>query len=303
VPSIAKKYVMAVTGAVLAGFALVHMIGNLQMFQSPEHINVYAHFLQHLPPPALWGFRAVMLLCVALHAATGLWLAVENRAARGSEQYAVKQSRVATLFAKAMPYTGLVLLAFVVFHIFHYTVKAPASLGTGAFKSVMEDNVHSKLFGVFDYPIFKGETVNDAYNMVVTGFSSAPVALFYVLAMALLCAHLGHGIASAFQTVGLRNEKWRGILAKVGLAYGVVVFAGLAAVPLGVLAGKAAPETKCPLAIKAKFAAGADSKTAAGAPVFTPCGRVVTKPAPSPCCKGAANPAAGSVTGSSAAAK
>ncbi|MDR1497605.1 MAG: succinate dehydrogenase cytochrome b subunit [Puniceicoccales bacterium] len=240
--SLVKKYLMAISGLVLASFAFVHMIGNLQMFQSPEHINVYAHFLQHLPPPALWGFRAVMLACVLVHAATGILLALENRAARGFEQYAVKKSRAATLFAKTMPYTGLVLLAFIAFHIAHFTVKAPASLGTGAFHAEIAADVHSKLFGVFDYPIFKGETVNDCYNMVVTGFGSPVIGGFYILAMFLVALHLSHGIASAFQTFGLRNEKWRALLDFVAFAYGTVLFLGLAAVPAAVFTGRIGPE-------------------------------------------------------------
>jgi succinate dehydrogenase / fumarate reductase cytochrome b subunit len=251
IPSLVKKYLMAVSGLILAAFVAFHMVGNLQMFQTPDHINVYAHFLQHLPPPALWGFRAVMLLAVVVHAVTGIALALENRAARGDEQYAVKQSRVATIAAKTMPYTGVVLAVFVVFHIIHYTIKTNG-LGTAGHYTPAAGDVHTKLFGVFDYPIMKGEQVNDAYNMVVTGFSSLPVALFYIIAMALVLVHLSHGISSLFQTVGVRNEKWRGILGKIALAYGVIVFAGLASVPLAVQLGKAAPASKCPFTIKAE---------------------------------------------------
>jgi succinate dehydrogenase / fumarate reductase cytochrome b subunit len=266
--SLVKKYLMALSGLVLASFAFVHMIGNLQMFQSPEHINVYAHFLQHLPPPALWGFRAVMLACVGVHVATGLSLYLENRTAR-PEKYEVKNTRVATLAAKTMPYTGVVLFAFIAFHLAHFTVKAPACLGTDAFKSVLPADVHSKLFGVFDYPIFKGETVNDCYNMVVTGFGNPAIGGFYMLAMLLVAFHLSHGVASAFQTFGLRNEKWRNLLDLVALAYGAVLFIGLAAVPAAVFAGKiehkyADPQGKAPV-----FApcAAADSGCKPAAPV------------------------------------
>jgi succinate dehydrogenase / fumarate reductase cytochrome b subunit len=240
---------MAVSGLILAGFALVHMVGNLQMFQTPEHINVYAHFLQHLPPPALWGFRSVMLLSVAVHVWTGISLALENRIAR-PEKYDVKNTRVAGCAAKTMPYTGVVLFAFIVFHIFHYTVKL-AVLGTDQFKGTLSADVHAKLFGVFDYPIFKGEHVNDAYNMVVAGFSITWVSVFYIVAMLLIFVHLSHGVSSVFQTIGLRNEKWRWLLSKVAIAYGGIILLGLAAVPAGVLAGKIVPDTKCPVAIKA----------------------------------------------------
>jgi succinate dehydrogenase / fumarate reductase cytochrome b subunit len=256
---------MAISGLILAGFALVHMVGNLQMFQTPEHINVYAHFLQHLPPPNLWGFRGVMFLSVVVHAWTGISLALENRIAR-PEKYDVKNTRVATSAAKTMPYTGVVLFAFIVFHIFHYTVKL-AVLGTDQFKGTLPADVHTKLFGVFDYPIFAGEHTNDAYNMVVAGFSVTWVSVFYIVAMLLIFVHLSHGVSSVFQTIGIRNEKWRWLLSKVAIAYGAVILFGLAAVPAGVLAGKFFPDTKCPVAIKA-----------AGKLIFTP--------QPKACCHG-----------------
>jgi succinate dehydrogenase / fumarate reductase cytochrome b subunit len=268
---------MALSGLVLAAFALVHMIGNLQMFQSPEHINVYAHFLQHLPPPALWGFRGVMLLAVLVHAVTGISLALENRAAR-PETYAVKNTRAATFAAKTMPYTGLVLFAFIVFHILHYTVKAPASLGTGAFHATLTTDIHAKLFGVFDYPLFKGEVVNDCYNMVVAGFSNPVFSAFYVVSMLLVAFHLSHGIASLFQTFGLRNEKWRKPLTLLAAAYGVILFGGLAAVPTAVLAGKFAPQTKCAMAVKARHSPN-------GSAIFTPGAADVATPYAKPCCE------------------
>jgi succinate dehydrogenase / fumarate reductase cytochrome b subunit len=200
-----------------------------------------------------------MLLAVIIHAATGISLALENRAARGDENYGVKASRAATFAAKTMPYSGLVLLVFVVFHSIHYTIKTE-TLDTAGLKSAVPADIHSKLFGVFGYPIFKGEQVNDAYNMVVAGFSVTWVAVFYVVAMWLVLVHLSHGISSLFQTLGLRNEKWRGILNKVAIAYGAVVFTGLASVPVAVQLGAIAPGAKCPLAIKAVTEKGKDGK-------------------------------------------
>jgi succinate dehydrogenase / fumarate reductase cytochrome b subunit len=226
---------MAISGLILAGFALSHMIGNLQMFSAPEKINLYAHFLQHLNPMALWGFRGFLLLCVAVHIWTGITLAIENRIAR-PEKYDVKATRVATLSAKTMPVTGIVLLGFIVFHIIHFTVKV-CLMDYAKYKSVALENMHQKLFDVVDYPIFKGEGLHDVYNMVVDGFSVTWVAVFYIISMILLFTHLSHGCSSFFQTIGIRNEKWRYILNKLGILYALVVMLGFIAVPAGVLAG------------------------------------------------------------------
>lgn len=235
VPSLVKKYLMAFSGLVLAGFVLFHMIGNLQMFDEPGKINAYAHFLQHLPAPALWGFRGFMLLCVAVHIWTGISLAIENRVAR-PEKYDVKATRVATLAARTMPATGVVLLGFIIFHIVHFTIKV-GLLNYDAYKTTIAETTNWKIFGLLSYPVFQGEPTHDVYNMVVDGFSVTWVSVFYIVSMILLFTHLSHGCSSVFQTLGLRNEKWRGILGKLGIAYAFVVLVGFILIPAGVLAG------------------------------------------------------------------
>ena len=80
--SLIKKYLMALTGIVLVGFVFVHMAGNLQVLIGQEAINAYAHALQNLPAPILWGSRLFLLLCVVVHAVTAYQLIKENRAAR-----------------------------------------------------------------------------------------------------------------------------------------------------------------------------------------------------------------------------
>ncbi len=235
VSSLVKKYLMALSGLVLAGFVLVHMIGNLQMFQDPEKINVYAHFLQHLPPAALWGFRGIMLLALVVHAWTGISLAVENRIAR-PEKYEVKATRVATLAAKTMPFTGVVLLAFIGLHLFHFTVKT-FFLDYSAYKGELVEAVDTKLFNVLEYPVSAGTPYLDVYNMVVDGFSVTWVSVFYIVSMILIFVHLSHGCGSVFQSLGFRNEKWRSFLNKLALVYGLIVLLGFVAIPAGVLAG------------------------------------------------------------------
>lgn len=199
---------MAITGLVLAGFVLGHMSGNLLMFKGPAAIDAYAAWL-HANPLLIWTSRIVLLLSAAAHVWAGVTLTLENRAARDGGP-SVDATRRATLGSRTMPYTGLVLLAFIVFHLLHYTFQA-AALGGQKFDSV--------------------------YRMLVTGFSSAPVSVFYVVSMLLLCLHLGHGFSSLFQTLGLRNERWRGPLDRLALAYAWIVALGFVSIPVAVLAG------------------------------------------------------------------
>jgi succinate dehydrogenase / fumarate reductase cytochrome b subunit len=201
---------MALTGLVLAGFVLGHMTGNLLMFKSPAAINAYAKWL-HENVALLWTARTVLILSVFAHIWVGIQLTLENRAARAGGP-AAEATRRATFASRTMPYSGVVILGFVIFHLLHFTLKAVA-LG--------------------DAPI----DPNHVYNMVVTGFSCKTVAVFYIISMLLLCLHLSHGVSSVFQTLGLRNERWRGRLDVLALAYAWIVALGFISIPLAVLTG------------------------------------------------------------------
>jgi succinate dehydrogenase / fumarate reductase, cytochrome b subunit len=207
--SIGKKVVMALTGLVLAGFVLGHMTGNLLMFKSPEAINAYAKWL-HDNVAMLWTARTVLILSVIAHIWAGIQLTLENRAARAGGP-AVDATRRATFASRTMPYSGVVILGFVIFHLLHFTLKMVA-LGDVSYGP-------------------------DVYKMVVAGFSCKTVAVFYIISMLLLCLHLSHGVSSVFQTLGLRNERWRGRLDFLALAYAWIVALGFISIPLAVLTG------------------------------------------------------------------
>lgn len=200
---------MALTGLVLAGFVLGHMTGNLLMFKGPAAINAYAKWL-HDNTGLLWGARVVLLASAFAHVWAGVLLTLENRAARSGGP-AVDATRRAGLGSRTMPYSGVVILGFLIFHLLHFTLKAVA-------------------LGDVSY----GE---DVYKMVVAGFSCKTVAVFYIISMLLLCLHLSHGVSSVFQTLGLRNERWRGRLDVLALAYAWIVALGFISIPLAVLTG------------------------------------------------------------------
>lgn len=228
--SLLKKYLMALTGLVLVGFVFIHMLGNLQMFCMPEKLNAYAHGLHSLPPALMWGSRIFLLLTVVVHILVGVSLVRENRAAR-PRNYEVNNSRAASVASKFgflgnlyMPVSGLVILAFIPFHILHYTVRA-------AFTGIVEAQYHNAA------TLADGTPVDNVYAMVVDGFSHPGVAIFYIVGMVLLFAHLAHGVSSMFQSVGFRNEKWRPRLDLLAKGYAIVVAAGFIAIPVGVQSG------------------------------------------------------------------
>ena len=208
--SIGKKVIMALSGLVLAGFVFGHMIGNLTVFKGAAAINEYAEWL-HAHPGLLWVARSVLIISVIAHIWSGVLLTIENRIARAGGP-AIEATRHASLSSRTMPYSGVVILAFIVFHILHFTFRKIALGG--------------QEFGP------------DVYKMIIAGFSQPAVAIFYIVSMILLCLHLSHGISSVFQTLGLRNERWRGRLDVLATLYGWVIALGFISIPLAVLLGR-----------------------------------------------------------------
>ncbi len=200
---------MALTGLILAGFVLGHMTGNLLVFKGPAALNEYAKWL-HEHAGLLWVARSVLIISVFAHIWVGIQLALENRAARDGGP-ADDATRRASVASRTMPYSGVVILGFIVFHLLHYTFRTVALGGV--------------TYG------------DDVYKMLIAGFSNKPVAAFYIISMLLLCLHLSHGVSSVFQTLGLRNERWRARLDGLALAYAWIIALGFISIPLAVLTG------------------------------------------------------------------
>lgn len=223
--SLMKKFVMSITGFVLASFLLVHMLGNLQVLEGPSAINGYAHFLQkQLPWEALWGFRVVLGGCFVLHLAMAYLLVLENKKARPQE-YAVKKPQACTLAARTMIYTGTLVILFAVIHLLHYTV-------------LCLNPEFKQLDWVATSGLYQGKVLHDAYAMIVLGFSNVWVSVAYIVAMFVIGFHLSHGVSSMFQSIGFRNEAWRYRLNKIAVAYCFIIALGFSITPAAVLVSK-----------------------------------------------------------------
>ena len=218
--SIGKKYLMALSGLVLIAFVFVHMAGNLQILMGQEKINAYAHALQSLPLPILWGSRLFLLAAVLIHAVTAYQLVKENRRARPNQNY-IETTKRAGLASLKMGLTGSILLAFIIFHLLHFTIR-----------TIYPE--YSEMRTVVGSP--DSNEIHDVYSMVLAGFQHTWISVFYVVAMFLLCGHLAHGLSSAFQSLGIRSESWRVKLELAAKAYAWLIFVGFSIVPLLVLA-------------------------------------------------------------------
>jgi succinate dehydrogenase / fumarate reductase cytochrome b subunit len=213
--SIGKKILVALTGAVLVVFVLGHLVGNLLIFAGPDAINEYGHFLQTVGHGmGVWVARIGLLACAVIHVVLTIQLTKENRAAR-TERYGRPKTIQATTSSLIMIFTGLMLLAFIIYHLMHFTFHVPNDYGT------YTTSLH-------------GETVHDVYRMMIAGFSWWPASLFYLISMALLCSHLSHGVSSMFQTLGLATARTWPFFRTFGRLYAAVIFLGNALIILAV---------------------------------------------------------------------
>jgi len=210
--SIGKKLVVAITGIVLVGFLAGHLAGNLLMFVGPDAFNEYAKGLHELLHGAgVWIARIVLLTCFVLHIVATIQLTTANRAAR-EKRYEKEATVQAPKSSQIMIWSGLTILAFVIFHILHFTVRVSAELA-----------------GYAD--------AGNPFKMVIVGFENILVSLFYIIAISLLCSHLSHGTASIFQTLGLRTKKNAALINGGSKAYAAIIWIGFISIPIAVLTG------------------------------------------------------------------
>jgi succinate dehydrogenase / fumarate reductase cytochrome b subunit len=210
--AIGKKVVMAVTGVILFGYVLAHLIGNLQIYSpDTQQINNYAHFL-HAHVVLLWAVRALLLASVVLHITASVQLWRLKQKAR-PEAYVKKDDLPASYAARTMIWSGPIIAAFVIFHVLHLTVGGVLPLHT----------------------LPDGDM--DVRANVITGFQNPAVAIFYIIAMALLCMHLYHGLWSMFQSLGVNHPRYTPIIKKFAAAFAWFVAIGNISIPVAVLAG------------------------------------------------------------------
>jgi succinate dehydrogenase / fumarate reductase cytochrome b subunit len=211
---IGKKVVMAVSGVILLGFVLGHMVGNLKVFQGPEHFDAYAEGLRTVGAPLfgrgqlLWAVRLVLLVAVVLHIAAAWAVTRASWAARPEGYHALRLVET-TYAARTMRWGAGIILLFVIFHLLDLT------------------------FGRVNPSFVPG----DPYHNVIATFGRVPVALGYIVAMAALCLHLYHGIESACQTLGFNHPRYNVWRRRIALGFSLVVAGGFIAVPVAVLAG------------------------------------------------------------------
>jgi succinate dehydrogenase / fumarate reductase, cytochrome b subunit len=238
--SLGKKYIMAVTGCALFIFVIGHLIGNLQIFMGPDVINHYGHFLQS-NWEIKWPARAGLLLMVVLHIVSAVRITNENRDARGDD-YGSYRPVGSTYASRTMMMSGVIVAAFVIYHLLHFTLREPAI------------NLTDPRINFSELRDVEGRL--DIYYMMILGFRQPIVSIFYIVAMALLCLHLSHGVSAMFQSLGWKKACYRGIIDKAARVVAIAIFLGYISIPIAVLLGygnsyQSRPASSAPLELRA----------------------------------------------------
>jgi len=211
--SLGKKYIMAITGFLLFLFVIVHLLGNLQVYLGPEPMNAYAALLKSRPA-LLWTARAGLFIIAVLHIVSALQLAAENRAAR--PQHYAEGKPIATVASRTILVSGLIIFAFIVYHLMHFTV----GITNPDFMELHDPLGH-----------------HDVYRMTVEGFRNPWVSAFYIVSMILLCLHLSHGVSSLFQSLGIRRKATVALINRLAQTSAILVLIGNCSIPISILAG------------------------------------------------------------------
>jgi len=212
--SIGRKVLMAVTGVLMLGFVVGHMIGNLQIFIGQDQLNAYAKALKDLPA-LIYTVRIVMLVVLIIHVWNAVRLYFENRASRPIA-YAFNNTVQASLASRTQFWTGLGVFLYIVYHLLHFTF-------------IVTNPRYAHLTDAAGR--------HDVYSMVVLGFQNYLISGVYIVAMFLVAYHLSHAIFSFLQTLGLNNPRIQTTLKRIAYAVAVVIFIGYVSMPVAVLAG------------------------------------------------------------------
>lgn len=205
--SVGKKYIMAASALVWAGFVLVHMAGNFLIFVGSDTYNAYSYALTS--GKIIFVAEAILVLALITHVVMALWLTLGNRASR-SQRYAVaaKGKKKSALNSLTMGIQGSIVLVFLILHI-----------ATFKYGTEYETTVH-------------GVQMRDIFRLVIEIFHQPGYVVWYIIALIILGFHLSHGVKSVFQSVGLWNSSYKPLVKTIAWFYGVFVALGFIAQPI-----------------------------------------------------------------------
>jgi succinate dehydrogenase / fumarate reductase cytochrome b subunit len=213
--AVGKKWLMAVSGIVLLGYVLAHMVGTLKVFLGDEQINTYAEWLRDLGEPAfprsviLWSMRTVLIVAFVVHIVAAYQLTRMNHAARPVKYQSPRDYTAANFASRTMRWTGVIVALFLVYHLLDQT-WGPAN----------DDFVRG----------------NPYHNMFVS-FEQWPIAIVYIVANIALGVHIFHGAWAMFNSLGINNPRYNIWKRYFAGAFAAVITVGYVSMPLLIVTG------------------------------------------------------------------
>ena len=213
--AVGKKWVMAISGIVLLGYVLAHMIGNLKLYMGGDDLNHYGEFLRELLVPilprtvTLWLMRLGLIAAFVLHIHAAYSLTRMNHRARPQDYVGPRDYVAADFASRSMRWTGVIVLLYVVFHLADLT------------------------WGSANGDFVRG----DPYNNLVYSFERIPVALIYIVANVALAIHIFHGAWSMFQSLGINNPRFNLWRRRFAQAFAAIILVGNVSFPVAVMVG------------------------------------------------------------------
>jgi succinate dehydrogenase / fumarate reductase, cytochrome b subunit len=252
--TILSKIVMAVTGVLLVLYIIGHTVGNMQVYLGPDPLNTYAHFLQSLGE-GLWIIRIVLGIALVLHIITSIKLKLHNMGAK-PDKYQVKNYVKATLTSRTMIWTGIMIFAFLIFHLAHFTT---GDVNSEDYAKNHPEYYKGELHLALDNPDGTFEVINkewmsaqqelasesigivhsrpDVYYMMVKSFQKWWISVVYIIGVILLGFHLNHAIQSMIQTLGLNHPKYFNCFERASTWLSIIIVLCLISIPITILTG------------------------------------------------------------------
>jgi succinate dehydrogenase / fumarate reductase cytochrome b subunit len=209
--TIGKKLLLGITGLSWAGFAIGHLVGNLQLlYTDPTPFNKYAHFLTSLGG-LLYFIEAVLVASLLIHFFYAIKVTLENHKARPDRYEMHRKAKGVSKRGWAtasMIYTGILLFIFLIIHISNFK------------------------YGTYYTVMVNGQEIRDLYRTVYEYYSDPLNVFYYVAMMILLGIHLSHGIWSAFQSLGFNGKRFTPFIYSVGTVLAVFLAIGFVFIPV-----------------------------------------------------------------------
>lgn len=245
--TLGRKLIMGLTGLFLSLFLVIHLIGNLQLFNHDggKAFNEYSYFMTHFLPIKIVSY--ILYLSIILHALYAVIISARNRKARGIKHAQYNGAANSSWSSRNMGILGTVILVFIVIHMktfwaeYHWGglpfVQYEMNLENPSDVKITQLPIEGKHLVHTTYVNVQNNTevvvAKDLYRIVETAFQQEWYVILYVISMIVLGFHLYHGFQSGFQTLGFDHVKYKPIIDFIGLwVFSIIIPAIFAAMPI-----------------------------------------------------------------------